>query len=812
MTARLGYPPSQTTPPSDPQSKNVDAAPCRQDFRRPDNVTAGTRRRAIWLRPEPAVAALTNARYLGSRDRKQALWNDVSRCPIERGDELAASSNVTERLRNHPPLSPVERIAADAADRSREFAELDDEEFSPRSVAAHLPDDLATFLHTMPPVRRREREEAILNKVGWSGLKLIDLAPFMLAEVAEGRAASYALRFPIVDAEGNPINRQPEHRRGRCAKIWRRRLKRQQNEALLYVEAALGAVGGPDAPGRPLYAADYSVGRHRDHVRQTEEALSKLLLVRVDDPTVRIPMLDVNERAKAKDAAKRRLLIDMHLARWKILGWYVCWITITLPGFYVPLATNEGRRQSEWNPMLGPAEAMAAIQDDHHRVLACLRDAGVRPSGWWNAQPQQSGTPHRHYVLACRSLEDARAVCEGFRDKFSSRRDGDDVQERGCRAYVLGDGHPAYQAPKGRNGKDETADSIARYAARYSTRYNASKPAEPINPMSGSDDSYAAPATGMPAEDTTDAKLAHDAERFAAWKRLRRARTHTWLGLDSRRAPSELWDTLWANSGRLSVLDAESVTDPRMRLAMRHMRLSREHADNAVIARDGANACVMDDEVDLAERNTALETARVESDSAGIEAWHAAVALGMWRDNDLDPAEREWLSGAIRELDPLPPEPLRVTTETAYGDERSVIKGAVAAIERFRFYGKVLNGQLMEVVKALGASADDGSRRPSTVRRALREAGIRIRSRPCGATVLFTLTGAELRTSDHDWKVVDQVTADELVADMHKAHGQRRQEQSGFQTVGLSLSPTDPRNEAISLSVGCFLEENRPPG
>lgn len=172
-------------------------------------------------------------------------------------------------------------------------------------------------------------------------------------------------------------------------------------------------------------------------------------------------MADLNKRAKAADVAKRRLLMDAHLMRFAELRWHVCWITITLPGEYVANATNEGARASRWNPRLGPEEAAAAIQDMHHQTMALLRERGVRPSGWWNAQPQQSGTPHRHIVVACRKKEEARAVCDAFWSRFSSSPPEDRQEERrredhGCTAYVIGDDDRRYAPPKGKNGKIET--------------------------------------------------------------------------------------------------------------------------------------------------------------------------------------------------------------------------------------------------------------------------------------------------------------------------------------------------------------------
>src|SRR5690606_21240658 len=132
---------------------------------------------------------------------------------------------------------------------------------------------------------------------------------------------------------------------------------------------------------------------------------------------------------------------------------------------------NEERRVRQWDPELGPLEAMAAIQDDFHSTMALLRERGIRPQGWWNSQPQQSGTPHRHILVAVPTIEDARRVCDAFRQKFSTRKNEEDGPDRGCDASVIGDDDPKYRTRNGKDGSAETARSAAMYSARYATRF-----------------------------------------------------------------------------------------------------------------------------------------------------------------------------------------------------------------------------------------------------------------------------------------------------------------------------------------------------
>lgn len=669
-----------------------------------------------------------------------------------------------------PKVGPLEFVPPKIPEDKRE----------PSRVAEFLPPELRPFLERMPAPRRREREEAILKKVGWEGLEILGLSPAALAGKAEAQAREYAKRWPDKNEYGEPTNMQPEHRKGRVEKTWRRRLRKQQNEAVLYVEAAIGAVGGPATLGRPLYVSDYGLALHRQHKQRTEQILGDLWLIREDDPTVRIPMLEVDKRARAAKAAERRTLIDMMLYRWKMLGWYVCWITITLPGQYVCHSTNEDNRVTEWDPDLGPLEAMGAIQDDFHRVMAMLRKRGIRPSGFWNAQPQQSGAPHRHILIAVPTVTDARAVCDAFRAEFGTRKT-DEGPDRGCTASVIGDDDPRYRTRKGKSGEDETAASAAKYSARYSTRQETGK----------KDADGGEAATGDGGEQ----------ERFEDWKRRRGARGHTWLGLDSQRSPIELWRTLWANAQRSEY----QPDDTRMALAMERMREVKRHTEIAVAAREAAKAFPVGDDDHTAE----MDLVREATEDAAREAWHASIALGMWPDADLDPIELTWLRGETESsdlADPLPPMPLREVRETVYGETRKAFVGAVGTVERFRLKGQVTAKALLPIAEDLGVSVEmpeSGMLRARHVKQAMKEAGFGFSYRPDGAVAGFDCSGEILLKSEHDWLIVDTETAKAMVKDSETPEWSERRRKADESRCNakeekkdggdhLSDSPSDP--------------------
>jgi hypothetical protein len=795
---RSGYDPTSQWTNSTSEAKNVDGNPKFTGFsgfdaarlgRVGDGLTRDRLRKKFDAARRRAEEAEKAGRKAGWNPHPKWLAAEAAarKAAEDTARDLAGEFEAAEAL---PFIGEAARRQAEqdaeARLRAEEWEELDAEHLEPSRLAEHLPADLAKALRKLPAGKRRKREEAILKKVGWKGVGLIGLDPAALAAMAEAEAAKYREKFPAFDADRNAINMEPEHRKRRTDSWWRKRLRRDQGHALIYVEAATQAFGGPNSPDRQNYVTDYLLDLHRKHEKRTREIMADQRLVREDDPRIQLSMLLVDEKSRERKAAERRMLIDVMLHRWKVLGWSVCWITVTLPGEYVPHSTNEGRRATEWNPDLGPLEAMAAIQDDFHRVMCLLRERGIRPQGWWNAQPQQSGTPHRHILLALPTVEQAREVCDAFRREFSTRKEGEDGPDRGCTASVIGDDHPDYRTRDGKNGSPETAASVARYSARYSTRYTKRREkAEGGGEEVGGDDK--ATAAGR-----------DEHERAEAWMRSRRVRGHTWLGLDAKRSPVEIWRTLWVNALRSDY----QPDDARMALAMRHMRSAKAFIEIAVSSRAGKDAQTMQ---------------RAQEDAAR-EAWHAAIAAGLWPDADLDPVELEWLHGETARqfefmdiADPLPPVPLREQRESAFGETRSVIVGAVGTVERFRLSGKPTRAELFEAAEFVGVEVDrpraklrrqhvldsiEAAGHPVTWRerkltlaalldlaeglgvtvvvpevaptmgaamRALKEAGFGLSRRPGGSLAVFDTSGEILLRCQHRWKILSTEDAEKLV-------------------------------------------------
>lgn len=787
------------------EAKFVDKAEPAQGISdlRPDAEASG--QRLIWLRPEPARAALARTGFLGSRQLKEALWADLSRSAIERGDELAARINEQERLRAAAGLLDAGPWAAGAREIERQLAEITEEETSPRRVADHLPEALAAFLRAMPSARRRESEQAIIDKVGWEGVNLLDLDPRALAASAETRARQYAELHP----KGDERFEAPEHRRLREPKTWRRRLTKQARKARAYIEGAVGAVGGPERPGRPLYVSDYTMRCHRADLRQSREHMERLRIVKLDDPTVQIPLIEAHQRKLEKEAAKRRLMLDVHIVRAEAIGARTVWTTLTLPGAYHPHASNEGRRADAWNPSRGPDEAMQEMQTLFHRTMCLIRERGARPWGFWDAQAQQDGTPHRHLpafvhdrdmtleeaaALADpdtpdevaariradsdeRVLHEARKVADEFWRRFSStpdsaRQDEARRADHGCRAYVIGDADPRYAPPKGRNGNEETCASIAKYTARYATRL-----------ATGATDLHEAAGGEGGVADAVEDRPASDLERHAAWATSRRARLHNWIGVSSNRAPSRLWDAVWKAAGRGEVTD-----DPRMQLAVLHMIAAQN--DLTEVSRVRTELRETESEPQGEERDDRIGRLRGEvkghSSAAAWSAYHACIAMGVWPDADLHASERLWLRQELGVVSgerlPLPPVPVRADRQNVFEETVRETIGIAAP-----------------VIVMIGTADDARPKRKNL------EPGQMVMDAEDGGWALITASDDPLKRiilRDEAWTIVDRDAAMEMVREarerMPRTEGTRSEDHDRHRAMQAAYRET--REEDVASS------------
>ncbi|WP_409558623.1 replication endonuclease [Brucella pseudogrignonensis] len=749
-----------------------------------------------------------------------------------------------------------------------------------KDVVRFLPPEWRGFLDKLSDVRRDEREQLILELVGWDGLEVLGLRPRKLREMAANKASEYALDWPCKDKNGNLINQHPDQRRRRDEKWHLRKIVKLQRNTILRVEGALKAVGGRNAFARPTYVSDYLLGLFREHVDLTEEILEGLRLVKVDDPNVQISMVELNEKAQKQAAAKRSLMIDMMLKRWQALGWHVCWITVTLPGEYVCHSTNEDKRISDHDPReFGPWQALEKIQDDMKVVLQILRNKKIRPSGMWCGQPQQSGSPHRHILLAVPTLEEARGICDEFRKKFSTRlKDDGKGQDRGCDARVIGDKDKRYSPKLGNNGTEETAMSAARYAARYSTRQEQKADRERIKKFEArkkeiGDRKLAGDELKEFQREQKAVKESQDSERYRAWKWIRRARTHTWIGLDSSRAPNEIWDVLWKCAQR----GDREPEDARMALAMRHMLEVRKFSklaegiraeikalgseveepdalptsfenENDNPQRELLNKLLEGKAVTRPQKERLNEKLRMHSDAAATEAWHAAIAMGMWPDSDLDEVEIKWLREAVTEwemsgfdvdetadsatiinrqmtdVDPLPPMPLRRLAENGYGEEVSQTIGAVGAVSKFVFENDVpLEAEIQKVADALGLAkafkfaldtlVEKRNGCVLTVRQfrkvffgLAKTAGFGLSKRPSGRLAIFDKSGEEMIKTPDVWQIVDEDTAAKMVQEYNSVFESENNTSQGVEN-NIVFNNSSPDNLHLPKRFGA----NAPP-
>ncbi len=671
MTAALGPHVSSTQNEFTPQTKNVDDAGQGKSFLA-ERLAAAPRLGEGHYRKD----------FLGQYDEKGSVGGkqackpklsirDKSLASAIRADLLAADSFVDERIDFYDLLDGQDEHAAwieqrerlkdfDEAWQAAEFEDLDTDlrDDAPDAldrVRELLPSTLLPFLDQFGEARRRERLQAILTKVGWKTLRLLDLDPAMLDAEAEKSAWIFAKQHPEDDAR----YQKPEHRRGRTPKHWKAKLKKQVRQARPYIAMALGAVGGKDKEMRPLYVSDYGVTCRRAELRHSRKTLEKLRIVNVNDPLNQIPMLEANERKKAREMAKRRIFLNIMQFRAEMIGAKAVWITITLPGKFHSNPTNSTPNANDWDWRMGPKEAMAALQERYHQTMCMLRERGIRAWGFWDNQAQQDSTPHKHLVVfvhdenETKALREARAVATAFRNRFPG--------QHGCEASLIGDDHPDFKPRKDKRNEEETVASIIRYTARYSTKMALGADGVEL-------------AGKIPGDDVPASEM----ERHAVWASERNARLHTVIGMDSQRAPSRVWDCVWKAAER-----GEAPADARMGAAVEWMRWTQDLLSEVVAKQNELKSREKGgDTVGVALLSEELANLQIGLDET---AYHTALLCGLWADADMHSRELAWLSETLDvkagEDIPLAPVPLRGERENAFGEVVKETIGIAAPIE-----------------------------------------------------------------------------------------------------------------------------------
>lgn len=562
-------------------------------------------------------------------------------------------------------------------------------------------------------------QDAIVDNVGWKTLDLLDLDPFKLEAEADKAAWIYAQKFP----ESDPRYQKGEHRRGRTKKVWRSRMAKDVRKALSYIATCLGAVGGQNNEKRPLYVADFNVNHYRADQFKSRQHMARSRIVNKNDPTIQIPMLDAYKRKKIAEAAKRRMWLDVQEYRAESIGARAIWTTLTLPGEFHPNPTNSTPNTNDWNPELGPQEAMEAIQERYRQSVNLLRWHKIRPWGFHTVQAQQDSTPHRHGIFFVHDTDDeildqdasdakvlkmARGVVREFRQRFPG--------DHGCDARIIGDEDEEFKPETGKNGKEETVGSIIKYAARYATRNIADSDGfcETVGDENGVDGGWK----------TQEEMPASDLERHAAWATERRARLCNMVGQDSRRSPAKIWAAVWKAVDR-----GELPNDPRMSAAVELMAQARCLIDELVVLqteyrshqvaekakaeakskakkeikpqsnvtdkyREMLNTALQmiksdndeendkEPEIDEYAAEMLVNLKRLQRDVSGL-AYHASIMMGLWQDFDLHRNERAWMRDYFDLLPhqslPLAPVPLRSVRENLYGEEVKEIIGIAAA-------------------------------------------------------------------------------------------------------------------------------------
>jgi hypothetical protein len=569
LTARLAFPASRNaTPYLDLETKNVDAVSRTAAFDVNDPKT--------W-----------------SPEQRERHWN-----PFLRHSELS----LLERATSIPDLMTgvlAEALPAEDFHQLPEPEELPPDVSPPVSDAMfvlHMPGEYRERLAQLPRDQRVKRLAAIRERVSPAELGLLMTHPVALSALANALAEEVARTQDQEAGDDNELT--PDQLRLRSPTTWNRRLRKRSQEVDWYLAAATGAVG--KRIGTP-FASAFTLARFIERQKQSLEIMSGLRLVRKDKPSVQMKAVEVAERAATARQAKIRLLLDAEEYRGRAENLTLAWITITLPGEFVPRAKHEEKRTSTWDPDLDFLAGDREIQKRWTQIRASAAKRKLRISGVWASQLQENGVQHRHLALWFHSVDEARTFCDLVRDKFPG--------EHGCKAYVIGDEHPSYRPPVRQDTKEaETVGSVFRYLARYALR--------------------AAFLT-----DGDDKRTRHAAGTAG------RVRSFAFLG--TKAGASQIWDTLWAAMER----EQFGHKDERIAAAIMHLVEAQAWSRTAAEARrvrdqEDFQAAYDREMGDLEDFGEASDTTdqdddhgqqvREAQDAAARSAYHACLLMGRW--------------------------------------------------------------------------------------------------------------------------------------------------------------------------------------
>ncbi|WP_235920908.1 hypothetical protein [Brucella anthropi] len=296
----------------------------------------------------------------------------------------------------------------------------------------------------------------------------------------------------------------------------------------------------------------------------------------------------------------------------------------------------------------------------------------------------------------------------------------------------------------------------------------------------------------------------------------------------------EIWDTAWANAAR----SFDNPDDDRTAVGLQCMRKAQQHTELLMEYRKEMEGLTDEDEKE--EQNALIAG---QSDCIAFESWHAAIALGIWPDADLHEAECLWLADAIAERKAereteqghfyhdgntyaLPPVPLRECRETAYGETRKTVTGIVCTVERFAIPQKPTMTEIYRATEIIGLTDEFESEYAARLEKRKSKGSIVLARRVffaltkqanfgiCkthdGRLIGYDRSGEILLKTEEEWLIVDKATAERMVVEFEEANASKQRENTK-KTVGLSLSPTDPRLEATPLSLGTLLPSDPPP-
>jgi len=199
-----------------------------------------------------------------------------------------------------------------------------------------------------------------------------------------------------VQVPGDKVSKEGRAARLKCAKWWRRAIRRGIARHVEGMAIDLGLVHKK----KNIYASDETIGRRRSQKRRNAELLKRMIATNEEGQEFTLEELSA---VNVSNPELRRAELMTRIAGFdevaREFGHVADFYTMTAPSrFHARL--SDGKPNPKYDGS-NPKEAQAFLSSTWAQVRAYLASRGVNVYGFRVCEPHHDGTPHWHMIIFC---------------------------------------------------------------------------------------------------------------------------------------------------------------------------------------------------------------------------------------------------------------------------------------------------------------------------------------------------------------------------------------------------------------------------